>query len=137
MKDNSGTCAAYDMRPCWSKRLRWFAFAIMTQLDTHTMVEGKYPKKIPKNMSIFCRRPYSDKVKLLRQGIWRRILSGLIPLLSGFWDLMPKNRQTRNCERTYQSLYQDRTYRVDFNPKKTELMTLKLDYISFFVASVT
>lgn len=36
----------------------------------------------------------------------------------------------------YLSLYQDRTYRVDFNPKKTELMTLKLDYISSFVAPV-
>ena len=45
-----------------------------------------------------------------------------------------KTAEKRNL--TYQFLYQDRTYRVDFNPKKTELMTLELHFISYLVAPV-
>ena len=43
-----------------------------------------------------------------------------------------KNKNHSN----YLSLYQVRTYGVDFNPKKTEWMTLELDYIHYFVAPV-
>jgi len=69
------------------------------------------------------------------------IFAGILPAL------MPANTKTRNYEisriktaekrnLTYQFLYQDRTYRVDFNPKKTELMTLELHFISYLVAPV-